>query len=297
MSNSSARRAWAILRAAWHTVARNPRLLWFTALISFASLVVTGIAGLLATLGIEAATWSTAQGFAPGETAVQWRAGIGFGLVTWFGSALVMPFFGVALADATLEALASRPFGVRASLGRAAQRVGSIATYAVLDASVGAMLSRMRGGGRRGRGGHPLFAKVLGVGWWFATYLVLPVLAREPAGGVGAVGRSAGLMRQTWKEAFVGRLLLRWAAVPLVVVGIAGFAVLMAVGITPTSQPLWFGIAAVFAVSLGMVLVAVARTLDAVYRCALYVFATEGVVPEPFDDPALHEIWATRPTP
>jgi hypothetical protein len=299
MSNSSAARTWAILRASWHTVARNPRLLWFTALLGFASLVVTSIAGALAMFGVDAAPWSVARGFAPAELAVQWRAGIGFGLVMWLGSALVMPFFGVALADATLEALAARPFGVRRSLGRARGRVASIATYAVLDASVGAMLARMRGDGRRGRrrGGHPLFAKVLGLGWWFATYLVLPVLAREPQGGVAAVGRSAGLMRQTWKEAFVGRLLLRWAVLPFVLVGVAGFALLLAAGITPTAQPIWFGLAAVAAVSLGTVLVAVMRTLDAVYRCALYVFATEGVVPEPFDEPALHEIWATRPTP
>lgn len=290
-------RAWAILRAAWRTVARNPRLLWFTVLLTIASLVITGIAGMLAMFGIEVASWSAGVGHAPAEVAVQWRAGIGFGLVMWLGGAVVMPFFGVALADATLEALASRPFGVRASLGRARRRVASIATYAVLDASVGAMLSRLRGDGRRKRSGHPLFAKVLGVAWWFATYLVLPVLAREPTGGVAAVGRSAGLMRQTWKEAFVGRLLLRWAAVPLVIVAIACVALLFAVGITPVRQPLLFGVAAVSAGLLSLVLIAVAHTLDTVYRCALYVFATEGVVPEPFDDPVLHEIWATRPAP
>jgi hypothetical protein len=33
------------------------------------------------------------------------------------------------------------------------------------------------------------------------------------------------------------------------------------------------------------------KTLDTVYRTALYVFATEGVVPEPFDDGELHGIW------
>jgi hypothetical protein len=44
-------------------------------------------------------------------------------------------------------------------------------------------------------------------------------------------------------------------------------------------------------VLLGVVL----QTLDTIYRCALYVFATEGVVPEPFDDPDLHEIWCARP--
>ena len=33
------------------------------------------------------------------------------------------------------------------------------------------------------------------------------------------------------------------------------------------------------------------RTLDMIYRTALYVFATEGVVPEPFEGPELHDVF------
>jgi len=167
-----------------------------------------------------------------------------------------------------------------------------------LDASVGAILARF-GGDRdadkhRRRRGHPLAAKLLGAAWWAATYLVVPVLARERAGGLGAVSRSTTLMRETWKEAFVGRLVLGWLLWPAALLGLGVLTLFVAVGLGPLTHPALFGVAAGIAVLGYIAIAAVAYTLDTVYRCALYVFATEGVVPEPFDDPDLHEIWTVR---
>ncbi len=305
MSSSSPRRARAILRAAWHTLRRNPRLLWFSLLLGLASLAVTSAGAVLGWMGISAVPWLAAHGVAaPPDASLAGRAAIGFGLVLWFGTHLVAPYFGVALASATLEALASRPFSVRRSLGVATRQVGGIATYAVLDASVGAIIARMRdaGGSRRGRsrraarrrGGSPLTATLLGAGWWAATYLVLPVIARESRGGVAAVGRSTTLMRDTWKEAFVGRLVLGWVLWPVALMAVGALGVLLMVGVTPLGQPVLFGAVAAVSVLFYVAIAAVAHTLETVYRCALYVFATEGVVPEPFADPELDAIWIVR---
>ena len=35
-------------------------------------------------------------------------------------------------------------------------------------------------------------------------------------------------------------------------------------------------------------------SLEAIYRAALYVFAAEGVVPEPFGGPDLEDIWEVK---
>jgi hypothetical protein len=295
---SSSKRARAILRAACTTLRRNPRLLWFAVLLGIASLVVTTIGAVLGWLGMNAVPLLVAGGFdAPPDASTYGRAAIGFGLLVWFGTHVIAPFFGVALASATLEALAHRPWSVRGSLADARRRGASIATYAVLDASVGAMLARLggeQGGKKRRRRGHPLAAKLLGAAWWAATYLVVPVLARERAGGLGAVSRSTTLMRETWREAFVGRLVLGWLLWPAALLGLGVLTLLFAVGLGPFTHPAVFGVAAGIAVIGYIAIAAVAYTLDTVYRCALYVFATEGVVPEPFDDPDLHEIWTVR---
>lgn len=297
MGSSSHRRARAILRAARNTLRHNPRLLWFAVLLGLASAMVTALATLLGWLCIGAAGWLAGHGVAaPPDASLMGRAAIGFGLVVWFGTHLVAPFFGVALASATLEALASRPWSVRTSLGAALRRGGSIATFAVLEASVGAILARLRGGssGRRRRRGSPLSAKLLGAAWWAATYLVVPVLAREPRGGLAAVGRSTTLMRETWKEAFVGRLVLGWVLWPAALLALGVIAIVLMLGITPLGSPALFGIAAVAAAAAYIAVAAILYTLDTIYRCALYVFATEGVVPGDFADPELVEIWTVR---
>jgi hypothetical protein len=172
-------------------------------------------------------------------------------------------------------------------------RLPAVATFAVLDATVGRTIARMRGerGRRRRRRGGSLGASVLELAWWTATYLVVPVLARESRGGISAIARSAALVRTTWKEVFLGRLALVWIYVPLAILAAlpvllcalfeveSGVAIALAVGI-----PGAFLVLAMLAL----------HTLDTIYRAALYVFATEGVVPSRFDDPDLHEIWCVR---
>jgi len=41
--------------------------------------------------------------------------------------------------------------------------------------------------------------------------------------------------------------------------------------------------------------VGVIGALEAIYRAALYVFASEGVVPEPFGGPEIDAIWQVKP--
>lgn len=49
-------------------------------------------------------------------------------------------------------------------------------------------------------------------------------------------------------------------------------------------------------VVLGLVAGAIALvgSLEAIYRAALYVFAAEGVVPEPFGGPELEDVWQVK---
>ncbi len=276
---TSRRRSTVILRAALATLKRNPQLLWFTAMMAVASALAAMAAGSLAWLGAH-----LIPGIA-GDPEVQGRAGVVFLLATWFGLHLLARFFGVALARATLEALAARGWTVAGSLRHAAQRVPSIATFALLDASVGGIVSRLK------RRGGRVAAKLVGLSWWAATYLIVPVIAHELRGGIAAIARSTTLLRQTWKEAFVGRLVLGWLWVPVVFASLTPLGILLAIGIRAT--PIL--VAAIsLPIAVWLALGVVLHTLDTIYRCALYVFATEGVVPTGFDDPDLHELWCTR---
>lgn len=288
---TSRRRSRAILRAAMQTLRRHPQLVWFSVMTIAISSVIGVLAGGLAWSGSELAALLTERGFVEGAPdSIAQRAVLGGGLATWFAAHLTGSFFGVALSRATIEAFANRPWNVGSSLGEAWRRMPSIATYSVLDASVGRMLAKLRMKGA-GHGGSRLAAQLLGLAWWAATYLVVPVLAREPRSGTAAISRSTTLMRETWKEAFVGRLVLGWLWFPIALLAMLPLALCLALGVEDHVV-----LALAVAVpSLGLAALAVVlRTLDTIYRCALYVFATEGVVPEPFDDPDLEEIWCVR---
>ena len=107
------RRSRAILRAATRTLHANPRLVWFTVLSAIVSAIVVGIGGAIAWLGSHPEAWLPGVLDTAPPDAMQSRSALVFGLATWFGTHLVAPFFGVALARATLDAMASRPWTVR----------------------------------------------------------------------------------------------------------------------------------------------------------------------------------------
>ena len=169
----------------------------------------------------------------------------------------------------------------------ARSRLGAVATFAVARVFVRNLL---RGGkrGKKGNKGLGLAPKLADLAWWAVTYLTIPVIAREELGGLQSIARSASLFSQTWKEAFVGRFLVGWILAPIVVVCTIPFWICVATGV---EEPLAIFAAIAFPALVGLALGVVLRTLDTVYRTALYVFATEGVVPADFDDPDLHVIF------
>ena len=129
---------------------------------------------------------------------------------------------------------------------------------------------------------------VLEMAWWAVTYLVVPVLAKEKCNGISALRRSGKLFKKTWKEAFVGRLALGWVWAGFGALAIVPFAACIALGV---SDPRWLVGALIAPGAVALFGTVFVRTLDMIYRTALYVFATEGVLPAPFDGPELHDVF------
>lgn len=280
----SIRRSRAILRAAWATLRRNPRLAWFP--------VLSGLGLLLTTAGSAAIV-----GFGSmlaDEPEISTRAGSVAAMFFYVASQLITVGVGVAMTHAALEALAGREWSVRGSLAVARGKRGTIVSFAVIRATVGRLLASERtrkgkdGRKRRRRKRPSFFNKVARFAWWAATYLVLPVIARENRGGFGAIKRSAQLFRETWHETLVARFALGWFWVPAVVVIAAPVVLLAALGVREPA------VLVPVVVLAGLVLAAFGltlHTLDGIYRAALYTYASEGVVPEAFAGEELQEIW------
>jgi hypothetical protein len=127
---------------------------------------------------------------------------------------------------------------------------------------------------------------LIGVGWAVVTYLVVPTLAAEGLGPVGAVKRSAQLLRKTWGEALVGQMSL----------GIVGFllilpAVVLCLGGVFASaylESVWPAVIGIGAgVLYGVLASIVTSAVQQVFLAAVYLYAAEGQTPDGFSQELL----------
>ena len=127
---------------------------------------------------------------------------------------------------------------------------------------------------------------IVGTAWSLATYLAIPVMVQERRGGFHSLRRSSDLFRRTWGETTLSEVGVRVLTTHLgLILALVAVALIDLLGDS-------FGILIVFALVVGAF--AVIGTLEAIYRSALYVFAAEGVIPEPFDSPELEAVWRVK---
>jgi hypothetical protein len=197
-------------------------------------------------------------------------------------------FLNVALAAAAAAALDGRHLDLRAALRVAWTRLGQIAAWSLLAAGVGVLISEIA---QRIPGGGRLASWVLGGAWSLVTIFAVPVLALEGCGARRCVTRSATLLRGRWGEGAAGTLGISAltgvaAIVPGILLG-AGFAVIpFAPGV---GVPLLvLGLAGFAAV------VTVGSAVRQIFAVALYRYAAHDVVAGPFGEADLQRPFAPR---
>ncbi len=252
----------ALTKASWHVLQRHRRLACFPMLQMAAVLVVLLIAVPL--LGDE----------------LHWPELLLLGGLL----ELVRVFFAVGLTSEALKALRGERPSIAAGLGTAAGRLPAIVTLAAITGPVGFALGAI---GRSSRLAMRIARTMFGAAWSLATYLAIPVMVQERRGGIPSLRRSGALFRRTWGETALSEVGVRVVAAHVVIVVIIIAIVLL--GVLGDS---WFSVLVAFATMTCVI--GLVGALEAIYRAALYVFAAEGVVPEPFGGPELEEIWQVK---
>jgi len=184
-------------------------------------------------------------------------------------------FFNSALMGCANIRLSGGQPTVGAGFRMALSRVGPIAVWALVAASVGLVLSSRRD--RR----NPLMSLVaagLNLAWSLITYLIVPVLLFENRGVFGSLHRSEQLFRSHWGEQVAGSfgfgLLSTLLSIPAVLLALACWRVDPIAGII---------LAAVYLV----ILATVTSAVRGVFTVALYRYATAGSAPSGFSADAI----------
>jgi Family of unknown function (DUF6159) len=296
-------RSWLLFTTSLQVVRQNKKLLLFPVVTSVCSVVMVLFFFAPALLYLrghaprDPAHWQSLGhqlgfDFAGGESALRPNAIFyGYLAVVYLVSMFLATFFNAAFYNEILKALAGEPVSIRSGLRFAWFRVRSILMWSLLAGTVGLIIKALEE--RLGWIGQWVM-RLVGVVWSVASIFAIPVLIRE--GGTNPVTmlrQSAAVLRKTWGESLVGYVGITigsWIILLGSLVFLAG-AIMLSVAL---QSPL-FAFLAVLAwlgamFSLGY-LVAVAGH---VYRCALYVYASEGVVPAPYTPELMDAAWKIK---
>ncbi|HST38636.1 MAG TPA: DUF6159 family protein [Conexibacter sp.] len=275
-------RGWRLAKQSW-AVLRADRTLALFPIISAVAIVAAAL--LIAGPGVVLLATNTAEPVA---------------YVLWAIALYVLTYIGiycsVALAAAADLALTGQDTKLSDGFSVARQRRGLVAKWAGVQLTVGLVLNLIESALSQsplGRVVAGLVAGVLSAGWSILTFFVVPLLALEGVGPKDALQRSGHLIKERWGEGFVGSgsitgLLFLIVMLPSILVGALGVSM---VGSSPAAG----GVLIAVGVAGFVVGLLIASTLNAIFRVALYRYATQDAVVGGFDrDQFEHAFHARR---
>ncbi len=299
------RRSWTVFRNSLQVMARNPKLLLFPlvtfgctvaiVLFFFAPAVLLPTGHPWGTGGhwmAVAARWGNlvaaeghTQHWHPKPVAYLYLVAI------YLVSMISATFFNVAFYNEIIKALAGGRVSIRAGLGFARCRLRSILFWSLFAGAIGLLIRALEE--RFGWIGR-LVMRFVGVAWSVASVFVIPVMIREGSvNPLTLLKNSAATLKKTWGEALIGYVGIGLGS-GLVLLG--SFLLLLGVGVIAywAHRPMLLvplGLAWLLGVMAFGYVVSVANDI---YRCALYVYASEGVVPEPYTAELMDAAWKVR---
>lgn len=198
----------------------------------------------------------------------------------------------VAFSSEILAALSGQAVSIRHGFAVAFSRWKSVLLWSLLAGLVGLLIRKLEEHlSLVGR----LVMGLIGLAWSVASIFAIPILVREPslANPFSVLARSAETIKRTWGEMLSGYIGMTGSNILFFWASIIGW--------------FWAGLIAyllgnawVLAVAGGLWLLSLivysylASIASRVYLCALYLYASDGVVPGPYDASMMAEGWKLR---
>ena len=276
-------RTTSLMRASWDVLKQDKELLLFPLLSGICCVLVLAsfAVPMLAMTDWQAAgenlsaggaqTWGESGGSVSVEQAMHMLALFLFYCCNYF----VIIFFNAGLIACAQIRMEGGDPTVSDGLRAAWARLPAIAGWAVLAATVGMVLRMIE---ERSSLVGKIVAGLLGMAWSLTSFLVVPILVIENEGPVGALQRSAAMLKKSWGEQLIGNfsfgfifLLLALPGVLFLMMGISAQSVTVI-----TVAVLYF-----IAISLAQ------SALQGIFQAALYLYMRDGAAPEGFEAGAL----------
>lgn len=297
-------RSWLLFKSSISVIARNKELLLFPivifALTGLIMLFFIAPAVLLPTGNSYASLehWKTigstyfnvSQSAAGGNVRITYSpVGLAYLIFLYFVSMFLATFFNVAFYNEILAALSGQPVSLARGLKFACTRYKAILMWTLFAGIVGLIIKaieqKLEIAGR-------LIAKLVGVAWSVASVFVIPIIVRdqESMNPLAMLRKSAQMLTRTWGEALIGYAGIAFGNLLV----LFGSLILLGGSVFAAIQLNNFWILAVAVVCWILALVIwgyVMNVAGLVFKGALYLYAAEGRVPEPYSREMLDAAW------
>jgi len=295
-------RSWHLFKSSLMVIIRNKELLIFPIVISLATVVI------FLFFFAPAVLWPTGFSY---FSADHWRAlsdmyfrASGHGHhqqfmlspIAWvyvaflyFVSMFTATFFNVAFYNEILAALSGDQVSLSRGLKFACSRWKAILLWALFAGLIGLIIKVIE---QRFEIVGRIIAKFVGLAWSIASVFVIPVMVRETetSNPLTMLKKSAGTLTKTWGEGLIGYIGI--GAVNSIVAICS--MVLIAGGCFVATQlhNFWLlgGVIACWIISM-FIWSYLMNVASLVYKGALYLYAAEGIVSEPYDQESLDSAW------
>jgi len=277
-------RSWTLVKASASVLQQDKELLVFP----MVSLVALGF--VLAAFVLPIFGLGLLDGLSGGNSKAVEAGAYLVAFLFYFCQYFVIFFFNAALVGAAMIRLDGGDPTLKDGLRIATSRIGAIAGYALIAATVGMILRIIQE--RVGFIGKIVVA-MLGVGWTLATYLVVPVLVAEKIGPIDAIKESAVMLKKTWGENVIGQAGIG-LAFGLIFMGVILISIVLMMGAFAT------GSVAVIVITALLLLLVVGLTglvqaaLGGIYAAALYRYASGGKATVGFEPETLKLAFAPK---
>ena len=204
-------------------------------------------------------------------------------------------FFSVAFYSEIIAALNGKGVSFRRALATARSRLPSILAWSLLAGLVGWIIRALE---QRLPFAARIVTGLIGMAWSIAAVFAIPVIIQEQPmrNPIKILQQSANTLKRTWGEGLIGYIGFSAASVMIFVCSLLPLLLVGALALLFKS--VWFIVIAGVIWVLGLLFMAyVSGVASHVYRCALYMYASEGVVPEPYNQELLDMAWKVKKSP
>lgn len=210
----------------------------------------------------------------------------------YFACMFLATYLNVAFYREILNALSGQPVSIAEGLGFAARKWKIILMWTLFAGIVGFLLKTLEE--RFGWFGE-LMMRFLGAVWSIACVFVIPVIIteEETSNPFVVLKKSAQTLTRTWGESLIGYVGVSLGGSLFMVVSV----VWLAAGIAAATylHSIVLGVFVFLSWLVGMIVLSYLMSVASqIFRCALFLYASQGTLPHPYNEEMMSLAWKTK---